>query len=180
MKKEYTLVFIAGLFILAYVLDAVVNPLTVDLATPYHYLDPQYLAQFPFTTASIVIKALGLFLAPLWLLSFMNGKHMARGAILLVLAGLMQLYALQEVTTGAALVPLEWSLSLSVAGVALLLPAILNLIRGGISSMAQSITGEGFDEQGYDDEGLEPRPSVGGGKRKGKGKDKDEESVLLP
>lgn len=175
MKKEYTLVFIAGLFILAYVLDAVVNPLSVDLATPYHYLDPQYLTQYPFTTASIAIKALGLFITPLWLLSFMDGKHMAKGSILLVLAGLMQLYALQEVTTGAQLVPLEWSLSLSVAGVVLLLPAILHLIRGGISGMARSITGEGANEDYYAEDDDEKKSPPAGGKKKDK-----EESVLLP
>jgi|GEM_PF-2075537 len=168
MKKEYSLIFIVGLFILAYVLDAVVNPLTVDLATPYSYLNPEYFTKFPFTTASIVIKSLGLFLIPVWLFGFFEGHHMGKGAVALVLAGLMQLYALQEVATGAKLVPLEWSLSLSIAGAALLIPSVLYLIRGSFSSMGKSLTSEGYDENDHEEEEKTSKKS-----------DK-KESVLLP
>lgn len=71
-KKENLLIFTVGLFILSYVLDASVDPLTVDLSTPYQYLNPMIFTHFPFTTASIMIKALGMFLTPLLLLSFLG------------------------------------------------------------------------------------------------------------
>lgn len=130
MKKEYLFVFIAGLFLLAYVLEAVVNPLNLALTTPYDYLKPALLAHYPFTTAIILIRALAIFLTPVWLFSFLSGNHTLKGVVFLVVAGLAQLYAIQEIATGAQVIPLEWSLSLSLAGVALLLPAVLQLLIG--------------------------------------------------
>ena len=52
----------------------------------------------------------------------------------------MQLYAIQEVATGAKVAPLEWSLSLAVAGLALLLPTVLFFIKGMVGAMNQKIT----------------------------------------
>lgn len=139
MKKEYTLIFVIGLFILAYVLDAAVNPLNVQLATPYQYFNSQYITKYPFTTASIFIKALGLFIAPVWILSFIEKKFPLKGGILLVIAALMQLYALQDVVTGSQVVPIEWSLSISLAGVALILPMLGFMIRGVFASVHESL-----------------------------------------
>ena len=138
-KQEYMLVIIVGLFLLSYILDAVVNPLTVPLTTPYHFITLENITTYPFTTASIAIRALGMFILPLWIFGFFKGGYPAKGGISLVLAGLMQLYAIQEVATGARLVPLEWSLSLSVAGIALLLPTMWYFVRGGLSSMHKSL-----------------------------------------
>lgn len=130
MKQEFFLILIAGLLILAYVLDAVVNPLYLKLVTPYHYFDPQILSKYTFTTTSIVIKSVALMIASIWFLSFLSFNKLIKGAILLVLSGLMQLYALQEVATNARVVPLEWTLSLTLTGVALLIPAVLYIIMG--------------------------------------------------
>src|SRR3972149_3100152 len=130
MKKESLFIFIAGIFLLAYVLEAVVNPLNLNLATPYDYLSPALLAKYPFTTAIILIRALALFLAPVWFFSLLSGYHSAKGVTLLVIAGLAQLYAIQEIATKAQVIPLEWSLSLSLAGLALLLPAALQILLG--------------------------------------------------
>jgi len=151
MKKEYTLVFIIGLFLLSYVLEAVVNPLDVQLATPYHYIDPKYLLKYPFTTATIAIRALGMFLTPLWLMSFFEGHYGGKSATTLALAALMQLYALQEVTTGDSIIPLEWSLSLSIAGAVLLLPMLSFLFIGGLSTAHKKIMGSGTDDDEDDD-----------------------------
>lgn len=140
MKKEYAFVFIAGLFLLAYVLEAVVNPLALNLATPYDYLSPALLARYPFTTAIILIRALALFLAPVWLFSFLSGNHTLKGVVLLLVAGLAQLYAIQEIATGAQLIPLEWSLSLSLAGVALLLPSVLQFLISLAKKTKQKLT----------------------------------------
>jgi len=136
MKKEVVLVIIVGLFILSYVLDALVNPLDLPLPTPFHYLlNPEIFTKYAFTTASIFIRALGFFLSPLLLFSFWDDGHYAKGGILLVLVGLMQLYALQDLATGAQVVPTEWSLSISLAGLALLAPMLLYFLRGLFSSL---------------------------------------------
>lgn len=148
LAKETVFVIIIGLFLLAYLLDAVVMPLSVDLASPYEYLKPEYLAQYPFTTASIFVRALAFYITPTWLLSFIPKAHTGKGATLLVVGALMQLYSVQEIATGTTLVPLEWSLSLSVAGAGLLIPAVLFLIAGMFSSMSAKITGADHHPQG--------------------------------
>lgn len=130
MKQEYILVIIIGLLILAYVLDAVVNPLKLQLHSPYHYFDPAILSKYTFTTTSIVIKSIALFLALLWFLSFLKLSKLTKGAIILVISGLMQLYALQDVATNAQVIPLEWSLALTLTGVVLLIPAVIFLLLG--------------------------------------------------
>ena len=140
IPKEYSLIAIVGLFLLAYVLDAVVDPLQINLKTPYHFLQPAYMLMYPFTTASVIIKSVALFWSPLWLLSFFSDRGIGKASVLLVLASLMQLYALQEVATRAQLIPLEWSLSLSVAGVALLLPAVIFFIKSLLISAHRNLT----------------------------------------
>ena len=130
MKKEYSLIFVVGLFLLGYLLDSVVNPLNISLSTPYHYFNPQYLTKYPFTTVSIFVKALGLFVTPLWVLSFLERKYTLKASILLILGVLMQLYALQDIVTDSKIVPIEWSLSISLAGGVLLVPMIMFFVMG--------------------------------------------------
>ncbi len=130
IPKEHTFIIIIGLFLLSYVLEAVVDPLSLKLSTPYAFLNPLYLTKYPFTAATIFIRAFSFFLVPSFLLSFVKDSHFFKVGILLVIAGLAQLYSLQEITSGTTMVPLEWSLSLSVAGMALLLPITTNLLHG--------------------------------------------------
>jgi len=140
--KEYILVIILGLFLLAYVLEKTVKPLTLNLVSPYQFLGAnyQYWKTYPFTSTIIFIRSLALFIAPLWLWSFFGRADLAKGGLLLLLAGLMQLYAIQEVASGAHLVPLEWSLSLSLAGAALVLPAVVYLLAGLLHSAHEKIS----------------------------------------
>jgi hypothetical protein len=130
IPKEYGFFTIIGLFIISYVLEATVDPLQLKLATPYEYFSPIYISKFPFSTTAIAIRSLAIFFSPLYLFSFFRGARFAKGTILLIASGLLQLYALQEVVSGTTLLPLEWSLSLALAGLILLLPSIINLIIG--------------------------------------------------
>lgn len=119
-----------GMVILAYVLDAVVNPLALRLSTPYHYFTPSIISQYPFTTVSIALKALAVVILPLITFSSLGLKKMAQAASLLVLSALLQLYALQDIATRAFVVPLEWSLAFTLAGVLLLVPTLLYFLIG--------------------------------------------------
>src|SRR3989344_1827987 len=130
MKREHWLAAIIGLLILAYVLDSVVNPLTIGLPTPYHFFIPEILKTYPFTVTSIFIKSLALFITPLLLLSFTGFKKVLKGILLLISSGLLQLYALQDVASGAHTVPLEWSLSFTLTGVAILFTSIIYILMG--------------------------------------------------
>ena len=125
MKKEYQLVFIVGLFLFAYILDAIVDPMELTLATPYHYLFSQeYLFRYAFSTTSIVIKTAGLVWTTLWAVTFIEKKYALKTGIVLVVSALMQLYALQDVATDSHTVPLEWGLSFALCGL-LLIPVII-------------------------------------------------------
>lgn len=137
-RKEYLFLTIVGLLLLAYVLEAVVDPLKLELPTPYSYLAPQYLAQFPFTTAVIFVRAVGLTLIPLLVFSFFGKGYMAKFIISLIIAGLAQLYSLQEIATSTTIAPLEWSLSLSISGMILVAISIIYLIL----SLADGIKGK--------------------------------------
>lgn len=148
MKQEHTLVLIIGLLILAYVLDAIVQPLGINLTTPYHYFDPKILSAYAFTTTSVLIKSVALFITPLWLFSFFSFKKFTRGVILLVLSGLMQLYSLQDVGTGTNLIPIEWAISLTLTGVVLLIPTVIFLLSGGAEKVHKTL----LDEPEYEEE----------------------------
>jgi hypothetical protein len=60
--------------------------------------------------------------------------------VLLVWAGLIQLYAIQDIVTRAELIPIEWSLSLAVAGLALLIPTIMLFIKASIVMVHSNLT----------------------------------------
>jgi len=154
MKQEYVAIIIIGLLILAYVLDAIVNPLSLQLPSPYHFFDPQILFVYTFTATSIVIKSIALTMAPLWFLSFLSLSKLTKGAILLVISGLMQLYALQDVATNAQIVPLEWSLSFTLAGVVLLIPAIIFILIGLTSKATKVITEDPYDKYTKEEDDL--------------------------
>lgn len=140
ISKEYVLIFVLGLFVLSYVLDSVVEPLSIDLVTPYHYLNPEVLIQYPFTSVSVFIKALGIFITPLWLFSFFDRRFMAKAVILFVFSSLIQLYALQDVFANSSALPLEWSISMAIAGAALLIPAVIFIFNGFFFSLRDNIT----------------------------------------
>lgn len=140
MKKEYLLILVTGLFLLSYVLEAVVNPLKLSLATPYDILNIKILSRYPFTTTDIAIKSLALFLSPLLLISYIPNHHFAKGIGMLILSGLVQLYAIQDIASKAAVLPLEWSLSLNLAALGLLLPALLHLLLGLAKKTKQKLS----------------------------------------
>lgn len=152
MKQEYVLMLIIGLVILGYILDAIVNPLSLQLTTPYHFFDPLTLSTYPFTTTSIIIKSIALFLAPLWFLSFLSFNPLTKGTILLILSGLMQLYALQDVATNSHVIPLEWSLSLTLAGAALLIPALIYMLVGAGKKAHNKVAHDPYSETTKEDD----------------------------
>ncbi|OGD83149.1 hypothetical protein A2572_03830 [Candidatus Collierbacteria bacterium RIFOXYD1_FULL_40_9] len=128
IPKEYFFLTIVGLLLLAYVLEAVVDPLALKLATPYNYLSPEVLTKYPFSTAVILLRSIGLTLIPILIFNFFNKGYGAKFIISLLISGLTQLYAVQEVATGTTLAPLEWSLSLAVMGIFYIFIALVFLV----------------------------------------------------
>lgn len=145
MKKEHILILIVGFFLLAYLLDAVVNPLDLTLVTPYQYFYPKLLSTYPFTTVSIFLKGIALFIIPLLIFSFFGAPALIQGITLLILSALLQLYSVQDIASGSLIVPLEWSLAFTLAGVLLLLPSILYLLAGLFNSLHSKLFGIPFN-----------------------------------
>ena len=139
MKKEYVLAAIFGMFLLSYLLDAVVDPPSYVLSSPYEFLNPLYYTKYPFTTASVIIRSLAVFLTPVLLLGFFISAHFAKGVVYLITSVLVQLYAVQVVATNSQVVPLEWALSLAFGGALLLVPAAISFLQGSLSSFHQGI-----------------------------------------
>lgn len=158
MKREYWVGAILGLFLLAYVLEAVANPLQLNLASPYAFAQGGHFTRYPFSTAIVVIRALAVFLTPLVIASLFKQAYFAKAISLLILSGLMQLYAVQDVVTGLSTVPLEWALSLALAGVMLLVPTLYYFFRGlagsaqkGIKQSVVQTTGDASTPEWLDD-----------------------------
>lgn len=140
MKQEYWLATAIGLVVLAYILDSVVNPLAAALPTPYHYFIPEYLTTYPFTTTSIIIKAVAVFIGVTLALSFTGFAKTVKGIALFVVSVLLQLYSLQDIASGAHVIPVEWAISFTLAGLALFLLAIIFLFLGLVSGAGSAMT----------------------------------------
>ena len=147
MKKENLFFIILGFFLLAYLLDAVVNPLSLRLAIPYEYFTNKTLTTYPFTTVSIFLKAFGIFLLPLLLLSYLGISTFVKGIVTLILSALLQLYAVQDIASRSNVVPLEWSLGLTAAGVLLIIPTVIFLILGLLSGVHHNLLDDLPDDE---------------------------------
>ncbi len=130
IQKEHVFVMISCLFLLSYLLENIVTPLHINLATPYSYLSPTVFTKYPFTTVVVIIRAISLFMTPLFLLSFINGRYFVKVAVLLIIGVLVQLYSLQQLISGTTLITLEWAISLSMAGALQIISTIPFIIKG--------------------------------------------------
>jgi len=130
MKKFYLILFTAGLYLFAYIFEFLVKPLSFNLPNSQSYLNIAILTQYPFTTLIIAIRSLALFITPLILFSFIRRQHLLKATFLFLMGGLAQLYVIQSIATGNQQVPLEWSLAISMAGIALVIPFCIHLLLG--------------------------------------------------
>lgn len=129
-NKEQFFVIMIGLFLASYLLEKVVTPLHINFSTPYAFLKPSEFSRYPFTAVVVCLRAISLFMLPVFSLSFIPGKHFAKVGILLVIGSLSQLYSLQQLISGTTMIPLEWAISLAIAGALLILPVFTLSIQG--------------------------------------------------
>lgn len=130
LPKEQVFIIIVGLFLLSYFLENIVSPLRTQLPTPYSFLNPTVFSKYPFTAVVVVIRAISLFLTPLFFLSFIEKRYFSKVGVLLVIGSLAQLYSLQQLISGTTMIPLEWAISLSIAGALLIIPLIIFALQG--------------------------------------------------
>jgi hypothetical protein len=137
MKKEYLAVGIIALFLLGHALDYVAGPVNIVLRSPFEFTQGDLLSRYPFTTVSIIIKTIALFSTFLLVFSLIEKKLLAKGLILLFIAALFELYAIQQLATGVMMIPIQWILTLSLTGIILLLPAVLFIVFGVIALLLE-------------------------------------------
>jgi hypothetical protein len=155
IQKEHVFVILAGLFLLSYLLENIVTPLHINLTTPYSYLNPAVFSKYPFTTVVVIIRALSLFMVPLFLHSFLPGRHFAKVGFLLIIGSLAQLYSLQQLISGTTLIPLEWAISLSIAGALLIIPTVLEALQGFFHLAKAKIGDRKISFENLDDDEVE-------------------------
>jgi hypothetical protein len=158
MPKEYVLILIVGLFLFAYLLEAVVDPLNLPLSNPYQFLTSAHLGKYPFTTAVIAIRSLAILMSPLWLLSFIPTAFQFKAVATLVISVLIQLYGVQGMSSATATIPQEWAISFALGGATLLLFVLFYFAKGAVTpkkSVASKNIGTLTDtDDGFDDDDI--------------------------
>jgi hypothetical protein len=144
MKKDYIWFTIIGLLIFSYILDRISPPigLQATLRNPYQLLTADILSRFPLTAVSIAAKAISITGILTLSLSYIFKASLIKASILFVLAGLAQLYAIQQLAIRGTVTPIEWTLGIAYAGIATLLPTIIFLLQGIFSSAKTAIVKE--------------------------------------
>ncbi len=145
MKKEYLITISVALFILGYVIDFFGGLIPLSLRNPFDLLQREMISTYPFTTVSIAFKTLALFIAMLLFLNMIEQKYLAKGAFLLFLAALMELYSVQQIATSSTNLPMVWIVAISYSGVLLLFLGLIHLTIGIIKKIHRSITSLPYD-----------------------------------
>lgn len=154
IPKENMFVIIIGVFLFSYLLETIVKPIKIHLSSPYEFLSPLYFTKFPFTSVVVVIRAISLFMAPLFLVSFIPRRYYTKVGLLFIISFLSQLLSLQEVVSDNTVIPLEWALSLSIAGAALVIPMVIFTLQGLFVSAKERLKQENqlIESIEYDEE----------------------------
>lgn len=131
IKKEIVFVITAGLFILAYVLDYFAGKLNLNgVFSPLTFLDKSYFALYPMTFVAVIIRSIAIMLSVTLILSVMERQYFVKLGISAFLTFIAEIYAFQQLATGATITPLLWTLAISYGGAMLVVPMIFYLFAG--------------------------------------------------
>lgn len=132
MKKEYFFIFAVALLIFAYIVDSISGPINLVIKNPYAFLDAIIIQKFPLTAVGIFTRALGILISIILLFSLIDKMFFAKAITAFLAAALFNLFAIQQLATGTRTVTIQWTLSLAFAGLALLIPTVIYIIKGFI------------------------------------------------
>lgn len=117
MKKEYFIITAIAFFALAYVLDYFAGPISLSLTNPLIFLTKSYLNNYPLTAFAVAVRSLGIFISLVLLASVIDKQYFVKAFTFFVIAVLSELYAVQQLATGMRTTSLQWTLSISYAGI---------------------------------------------------------------
>jgi len=130
MRKEIVFVITAGLFILAYVLDYFAGTLSLSIVSPIAFLNQGYFALYPMTFVAVFVRSIAIMLSVTLILSVMDRQYFTKLGISFFLAFIAEIYAFQQLATGATITPLLWTLAISYGGAMLVVPMIFYIFAG--------------------------------------------------
>lgn len=130
MRKEIVFVITAGLFILAYVLDYFAGTLSLSIVSPVAFLNQGYFTLYPMTFVAVFVRSIAIMLSVVLILSVMDKQYFTKLGISFFLAFIAEIYAFQQLATGATITPLLWTLAISYGGAMLVIPMVFYIIAG--------------------------------------------------
>lgn len=130
MKKELVFIITICLFLFSYVLDYFAGALRLNITNPIQFLNQKYLMLYPMTFVSLVSRAIALTASVTLLLSLIDKKYITKIIISLFLGFIAEVYAFQQLATGVRFTSVIWTLSISYAGILLLIPIVVYAILG--------------------------------------------------
>lgn len=130
MKKEIVFVITALLFLLAYVLDYFAGKLSLQIASPIAFLNQSYFTLYPMTFVAVIVRSIAIMLSVTLILSVMERQYFVKIGISAFLAFIAEIYAFQQLATGATITPLLWTLAISYGGAMLVIPIIFYIFVG--------------------------------------------------
>lgn len=131
MKKEITFVIAALLFLLAYVLDYFAGKLSLTgIFSPLTFLSQSYFTLYPMTFVAVIIRSIAIMLSVTLILSVMERQYFVKLGIVAFLAFIAEIYAFQQLATGATITPLLWTLAISYGGAMLVIPIVFYVFAG--------------------------------------------------
>jgi hypothetical protein len=133
MKKEYFFITAIVLILLAYGIDSISGAVYFATKSPFGFFRPEVISQYPLSTLGIFARSIGLFMITWLSLSFINRYFFQKFIGLVIVAIISNLYAIQQMATGIKITTPQWSMSIAYAGILLLIPATIYLIKGLIS-----------------------------------------------
>ncbi len=131
IKKEITFVICALLFLLAYILDYFAGKLSLTgIFSPLTFLDKTYFALYPMTFVAVIVRSVAIMLSVTLILSVMERQYFVKLGISSFLTFIAEIYAFQQLATGATITPLLWTLAISYGGAMLVIPMIFYIFAG--------------------------------------------------
>lgn len=122
MKKEIVFVITVGLFLFAYILDYFAGPINLMVKSPLIFLDLKFFNLYPMTFVAVAVRTTALIISVALILSTIEKHYSTKIIISLFLTFVAEIYAFQQLATGAKITPVLWTLAISYAGAGLIIP----------------------------------------------------------
>lgn len=130
MRKEIVFVITVLLFLLAYTLDYFAGKLSLSIVSPIAFLNQSYFTLYPMTFVAVMVRSVAIMLSVALILSVMERQYFVKLGIAAFLAFIAEIYAFQQLATGATITPLLWTLAISYGGAMLIVPMIIYVFAG--------------------------------------------------